>query len=170
MDEGKAGFVMRQLFIFYDDRCGLCTWARRWLIRQPAFLELEFIPRSSARSARLFAHLSQDHANDELVVISDEGGVYRGEKAWIMCLYALQEYREWSLRLAQPWLFPLARQTFSLISSGRARLSRWLDLASDAEIVETLRHQPPRLCHVQPTQKPPLNRVSSPTTDGGIAG
>jgi predicted DCC family thiol-disulfide oxidoreductase YuxK len=130
---------MRRLFVLYDDRCGLCTWARRWLSRQPAFLEFVFIPKGSALALRIFPDLAGPDAVDDLVVVSDDGGVYREARAWIMCLYALEEYREWSLRLAQPLLFPLARQTFALISTGRQRLSAWLDLASDAEIANTLR-------------------------------
>lgn len=130
---------MRRLFVLYDDRCGLCTWARRWLSQQPAYLELEFIPKSSAWALRTFPELASPDAVDDLVVISDVGGVYREAQAWIMCLYALEDYREWSLRLTQPLLFPLARQTFALISTGRQRLSRWLNLASDAEIANTLR-------------------------------
>lgn len=129
---------MRRLFVLYDDRCGLCTWARRWLSRQPAFLELIFIPKGSPWATRLFPDLSAPDAVDDLVVVADDGGVYRDARAWIMCLYALQEYREWSLRLAQPLLFPLARQTFALISTGRHSLSAWLDLASEAEIAEAL--------------------------------
>jgi hypothetical protein len=75
-----------------------------------------------------------------LVIVSDDGAVYRDAHAWIMCLYALQDYREWSLRLAQPALLPLARKGFSLLSRNRGRISRWLQLASETEIVETLHH------------------------------
>ena len=58
--------------------------------------------------------LRQTVSDLELVVVDDSGGVYRNGSAWIMCLYALREYREWSLRLATPALFPLARQAFAL--------------------------------------------------------
>jgi predicted DCC family thiol-disulfide oxidoreductase YuxK len=130
---------MRRLFILYDARCGLCTWARRWLSRQPAFLEMTFVPARSEWAERLFPDLGKWSEADELIVVSDEGGVYRGGSAWIMCLYALQEYREWSERLARPMLLPLARQAFALVSKRRRDLSRWLDLASEAEMAETLR-------------------------------
>ena len=33
----------------------------------------------------------------------------------------------------------MAREAFALISKQRRRISRWLDLASEVEIVETLR-------------------------------
>ena len=50
------------------------------------------------------------------MVVSDEGAVYRDGSAWIMCLFALEEYRDWANRLAHPLLRPLARQAFALLS------------------------------------------------------
>jgi predicted DCC family thiol-disulfide oxidoreductase YuxK len=131
---------MRRLYILYDARCGLCSWARRWLARQPAYLDLTFIPAASEQAIRLFPGLSRPGQVEELVVISDDGAVYRDGRAWIMCLYALEDYREWALRLAHPLLLPLARQAFALLSKQRRRVSHWLDLASEVEIAETLRH------------------------------
>ena len=130
---------MRRLFVLYDSNCGLCTWARRWLSRQPAFLELVFIPAGSEWETRMFPGLSAEGQVEELVVVADDGGVYRDARAWIICLYALCEYREWSLRLSRPLLLPLARQAFALLSKRRKDLSRWLDLASEAQMAETLR-------------------------------
>jgi predicted DCC family thiol-disulfide oxidoreductase YuxK len=129
---------MSRLYILYDPRCGLCSWARRWLARQPAFLDLSFLPAGSDRAVQLFPGLTRPGEVEELVVISDDGAVYRDSRAWIMCLYALEDYREWALRLAHPLLLPLARQAFALISRQRGRISRWLDLASEVEIAETL--------------------------------
>jgi predicted DCC family thiol-disulfide oxidoreductase YuxK len=147
---------MRRLFVLYDERCGLCSWARRWLARQPAFLELSFLPAGSALAAARFPGLVRPGRPEELVVVSDDGGVYRDGSAWIMCLYALQEYREWSLRLAGPTLFPLARQAFALVSRQRGRVSRWLNLASEVEIAETLRHVPEPPCVLPPVVLEPL--------------
>jgi predicted DCC family thiol-disulfide oxidoreductase YuxK len=130
---------MQRLFILYDPRCGLCSWARRWLARQPAYLDLTFVPAGSERALQLFPGLTRPGEVEELVVVSDDGAVYRDSRAWIMSLYALEEYREWALRLAHPVLLPLARQAFALLSRHRRRISRWLGLASEAEIAETLR-------------------------------
>jgi hypothetical protein len=109
---------------------------------------LVFIPAGSARAARLFPELAGSNEPEELVVISDEGGVYREALAWIMCLYALQEYRDWSIRLARPLLIPFARQAFTLISKRRRGISRWLELASEAEIAETLQSVAAPACDV----------------------
>lgn len=130
---------MDRLYVLYDARCGLCSWAKRWLLRQPTLIELSFIPAGSALAERLFPGLARPgEPAEELVVISDQGGVYRNGSAWIMCLFALEAHREWANRLAHPLLRPLARQAFALLSKQRSRISRWLSLASEAEIAETL--------------------------------
>jgi predicted DCC family thiol-disulfide oxidoreductase YuxK len=132
---------MEKLYVLYDSRCGLCTWAKQWLMRQPSSIHLTFIPAGSRLAGQLFPGLDRPgECPEELVVVSDDGGVYREGSAWIMCLFALEEYRDWANRLAHPLLRPLARQAFALLSRERSRISRWLSLASEVEIAETLRH------------------------------
>ena len=55
-----------------------------------------------------------------------------------MTLWALQEYRAWSLRLARPGLLPLARNAFEMVSSNRHVLSRILRLKSERDVAEAL--------------------------------
>jgi predicted DCC family thiol-disulfide oxidoreductase YuxK len=129
---------MQRLYVIYDGRCGLCRLARQWLDRQEQLVELEFLAAGSFAATRLFPTLSDTDRPEELIVVSDEGGVYRGGHAWIMCLYALEEYREWAERLSSPALLPLARQGFAMLSKQRGRISRWFGLASEHEIVEAL--------------------------------
>jgi predicted DCC family thiol-disulfide oxidoreductase YuxK len=140
---------MQRLYILYDPRCGICSWARRWLARQPAYLDLTFVPAGSEQALQLFPGLTRLGEVEELVVVSDDGAVYRDSGAWIMCLYAVQEYREWALRLAHPLLRPLARQGFALLSRQRGRISRWLNLASEIEIAEALRHVDAPACTLE---------------------
>jgi predicted DCC family thiol-disulfide oxidoreductase YuxK len=129
---------MKRLTVLYDASCGFCVRCRRWLLAQPQLLDLDFVAARSPEAARRFAELDGEAETDELVVVSDEGGVYRGARAWIMCLYALAEYREWSLRLARPSLLPFARRAFEAISRNRRRLTRLLRLGSDEEVASTL--------------------------------
>jgi predicted DCC family thiol-disulfide oxidoreductase YuxK len=142
---------MERLFVLYDARCGLCSWAKRWLMRQHALIDLRFIPAGSALAERLFPGLTRPgDPPEDLVVVSDQGAVYRDAGAWIMCLFALEAYREWANRLAHPLLRPLARQAFSLLSKERSRISRWLSLASEVEIAETLGQINVPACTPQP--------------------
>jgi predicted DCC family thiol-disulfide oxidoreductase YuxK len=133
---------MERLYVLYDERCGLCSWAKRWLMQQPTLIHLSFIPAGSDCARNLFPDLyaCSGEPPQELVVVSDEGAVYRDCSAWIMCLFALEHYRGWANRLAHPLLRPLARQSFALLSRQRSRVSRWLSLASESEIADTLRH------------------------------
>jgi predicted DCC family thiol-disulfide oxidoreductase YuxK len=158
---------MDYLYVLYDSRCGLCSWARRWLLRQPQLIGLRFIPAGSPLAARLFPGLGRpDDAPEELVVVSDQGGVYREASAWIMCLFALEEYREWANRLAHPLLRPLARRAFSLLSRQRSRISRWLSLASEVEIAQTLSQviEPP--CDLP---RPPMGQASGQGADSSTS-
>ncbi len=142
---------MERLYVLYDSQCGLCSWAKRWLLRQPALIDLRFIPAGSGLAERLFPGLTRTgDPPQELVVVSDQGAVYRNGSAWIMCLFALEGYRDWANRLSHPLLRPLARQAFSLLSKQRSRVSRWLSLASEVEIAETLSQINVPACMPQP--------------------
>lgn len=131
---------MKTLTVLYDFNCGLCQRARRWLEAEPKFLALEFIPAGSDHARYRFPSLSLSLPDkvEELVVVADDGGVYRGDRAWIMCLYALTEYREWALRLATPRLLPLARSAFQLISEHRIRISKLFHLYTEDGVAEQL--------------------------------
>jgi len=114
---------MKRLYVFYDGECGLCRRCREWLMNQPAYLELKFHPFQSEEAHRLCPELERFHPDRQLILLGDEGGIYAGENAWLMCLYALRNYREWSLRLAVPTLKPLAQRLCMTISHNRLALS-----------------------------------------------
>jgi predicted DCC family thiol-disulfide oxidoreductase YuxK len=124
---------VRSLTVLYDARCGLCSNARRWLEGQPQIVPLELLAADSEEARRRYPTLAEAEP-EELVVVSDEGDVYRGPHAWIVCLWALQDYREWSFRFARPALLPMARGIVEWVSTRRHRLSRALGLMSDQEI------------------------------------
>ncbi len=122
---------MTRLTVLYDATCGLCVRSRSWLQTQPKWIELEFLPARSPEARRRYPELVGEAMPKEPIVVSDEGGIYRGAEAWIMCLYALVDYREWSLRLARPALLPLARRVFEWVSENRRDISRRLLLAAE---------------------------------------
>ena len=117
---------MKRLTILYDMRCPLCRRCRVWLERQPAFVPLVFLLLQSAETECRFPGIGKLHPEKEMVVISDTGDVWQGGSAWVMCLWALREYREWAQRLAHPALLPLARRACEVVSENRYRLSRWI--------------------------------------------
>ena len=92
----------------------------------------------AAETGCRFPGIERFHPNEQLLVVSDEGDVYQGSHAWIMCLYALREYRAWSQRLASPLLLPWARRVCELVSENRLSLSGWLQRLDDARLREEL--------------------------------
>jgi len=125
---------MRRLYVLYDPTCGLCTRVKIWLTRQPAYVAIHPIAMGSPAAARLFPALPKSDKQGELVVVSDAGGVYFGDHAWIMCLYALREYRTMAKRLSSPALLPLAREAFTFISRYRHSISGWLGTVPETEM------------------------------------
>jgi predicted DCC family thiol-disulfide oxidoreductase YuxK len=120
---------MKRLYVLFDQECALCQSCGRWLVRQEAFIELRVIPLQSPEISQRFPGLKewdQLDLREKLVVVSDEGAVYQGQYAWIMCLYALRDCREWSQRLAHPALLPFARRVCELVSRNRLAISRFL--------------------------------------------
>jgi hypothetical protein len=64
---------------------------------------------------------------DQLVVVADDGRVWAGTSAFLLCLWALRDWREWSFRLSGPAFAPLAESFFRFISAERRRLARVFD-------------------------------------------
>lgn len=93
---------------------------------QPVYLPLIFHPFQSEEARRLCPELPRFQPERQLVLLSNEGGVYLGEDAWLMCMYALREYRVWALRMAAPALKPLAHRLCIAISHNRLALSNAL--------------------------------------------
>jgi len=144
---------MRKLYVLYDGRCELCRRLQEWLLRQDAWLELQVLPANSPRAGALFPGLERIASAEDLAVVSDEGGVYLNNRAWIMCLYALREYRGWANRLSHPLLEPLARQAFASLSRNRLAISRWM-ASSNPEIAEQLRQVTLEPCSTGPGPEP----------------
>ena len=113
---------MRELTVLYDPQCGLCRRAQAWLMSKTKYLELVFVPASSDEARSRYPQLDHSLTLTDLTVISDDGAVYSGPKAWLMCLWALREYRDWAIRLSSPELLPTAKRVISTVSQNRYQL------------------------------------------------
>jgi predicted DCC family thiol-disulfide oxidoreductase YuxK len=146
---------VKRLFVLYDSHCEFCRRCRVWLGRQPAYVPLVFLPFQSAEAECRFPGLRDLEPEKEIVVISDAGDVWQGEAAWVTCLWALQEYREWSQRLAHPALLPFARRLCELVSTHRYQLSHWLGgSTTDEDIQRRLASMPAPSCESEGYCKP----------------
>lgn len=143
---------MRALYVLYDSSCGLCSWLKKWCLDQPAYVDLVFVATGTPAADRILP-IERGRPAEELVLVSDEGAVYRGNAAWLMCLWALEEYRAWANRLASPGLLPLAREAFHMLSNRRGGITRALGLRSDREIAEELRRWPVVGCHAEERER-----------------
>lgn len=132
---------MKSLYLLYDENCELCKRLKDWLLGQRCWITLRVLPAMSDSSRAMFPGLERIAGATDLVVVSDAGEVYLNNHAWIMCLYALEEYRDWALRLASPVLLPFARRAFDTISKNRAALARWIG-ASEQELAAELKIVP----------------------------
>ena len=116
---------MKTLTVFYDANCGMCCAVRKWMTSRPAYISLRFIALQDKKARDICPTLDEYHPEREIVAMGDRGEIYTGGKAWVMCLWALREYRELSLRMGSPLFLPLAKRVCNLISKNRMRLSRW---------------------------------------------
>jgi predicted DCC family thiol-disulfide oxidoreductase YuxK len=136
---------MRYLTLVYDRQCGLCARLGLWLAAQPKWIGIRLLSSNVASS--VYPMLAPRIASEELVVVSDDGAVYLGDHAWLMCFYALKDYRSWAKRLSTPALLPLARSAFAILSANRRQVSQWLQLRSDDELAVQLNAVQPPTCY-----------------------
>ena len=115
---------MHVLTVLYDPQCGLCRRAHEWLRKQPKLVELIFIPCKSEEARRRYPQLNHELTQKDLTLVSDDGAIYFGPKAWLMVLWALSRYRDWAYRLSSPELLPTTKRVVSLVSQNRYQIGR----------------------------------------------
>lgn len=119
--DGRHPSVPRALTVLFDPGCALCRRCRAWMLGQAAYVKLDFVPATSPAARERFGDLPW--LGDELVVVGDSGEVWVGPAAFLTCLWALVEWREWSYRLAGSTLSAVAERFFYVISKNRASLA-----------------------------------------------
>jgi predicted DCC family thiol-disulfide oxidoreductase YuxK len=102
--------VITRLTVLYDAGCGVCRTARTWLASRAQLVPLEFVPAGSDEARRRYPALDPAETLADITVVADDGGVYTGDSAWIICLWALDGYRGLAARLTRPDLRPTARR------------------------------------------------------------
>ncbi|SEG62106.1 Protein of unknown function, DUF393 [Actinacidiphila yanglinensis] len=100
---------LRALTVLYDPHCGLCAFAAGWLARQRQLVPLVLVPAGSAEARTRFPELDHAATAKDVTVVGDHGQVYRGDSAWIVCLWALADHRRFSHTLTSPAGRRLAR-------------------------------------------------------------
>jgi predicted DCC family thiol-disulfide oxidoreductase YuxK len=111
----------QSLEVLFDPGCALCRRCVNWMQHQVSYVPLRFVPCAGAEAQARYGDIPW--LGDELVVVSDTGEVWVGPAGFLTCLWALEEYREWSFRLAGPAFAPLAERFFLALSQRRRALS-----------------------------------------------
>jgi predicted DCC family thiol-disulfide oxidoreductase YuxK len=114
----------RSLTVLFDPGCVLCRTCMRWMQHQSSYVPLSFVSCTGEEARARYGDIPW--LGDELVVVGDGGEVWAGPAAFLTCLWALEDYREWSFRLAGPAFAPLAERFFLLLSKQRGALSAFL--------------------------------------------
>jgi predicted DCC family thiol-disulfide oxidoreductase YuxK len=60
----------------------------------------------------------------DLVVVDNQGNVWAGPAAFLMCLWATVHYRSWSYRLSGKTFAPLAERFFLFVSHNRRAIGK----------------------------------------------
>jgi predicted DCC family thiol-disulfide oxidoreductase YuxK len=145
---------MEKLYVLYDPKCELCCRLKNWILVQRSWIGIALVDQGSEKAKRLFPDLERIATKEDLAVISDEGAVYLNDRAWIMVMYAMVEYRDWASRLTHPLLMPLARQAFAALSKNRHWLSKMLSSENEEAIAGELRKVELEPCALTPTSAP----------------
>ncbi|MFZ5890744.1 MAG: thiol-disulfide oxidoreductase DCC family protein [Myxococcota bacterium] len=109
------------LTILYDPTCNLCERCCHWMLSQPSYVPLRFVPCTGNEAKEKYGDLPW--LGSELIVVSDRGEVWAGPAAFLTCLWALVEWRPWAFRLAGPAFAPLAERFFLMLSNRRRAFS-----------------------------------------------
>lgn len=107
------------LTVWFDGDCGFCRRVATWLDAQPKFVPVRCVAAQQAHAHGCPLDLPTLLA--QVTVTADDGAVWRGSNAWIVVLWALRNYRGWSLRFAKPRWRPWAERLFA----GIAGVAAW---------------------------------------------
>jgi predicted DCC family thiol-disulfide oxidoreductase YuxK len=132
--------------VLYDAACGLCTFAKDWIREQASLVGIRFLAAGSTEAQRVFPQIPAG----ELAVVADTGEVWLGNHAWIVCLWALRDYRNLAFRLTSPALLRMAREAFVAVSKNRLALSSMLGLRDAREMEQQLRKVAAPRCQTAP--------------------
>lgn len=146
--EKRGGFVIPDgvggITVFYDGRCGMCCTFHEWVNRQERLFSIRFIPYQSREAEAVLPGIGRMDAGLEMIVRTDDGTLFRGAEAWVLCLFALSEYRAWARRLSHPRLLPMAKKVCVHLANNRRALSKVFFRKKDVEVAAALHRMPPR--------------------------
>lgn len=131
---------VKKIEVFYDGRCGMCCSFHEWIHRQERAFQIDFVPYQAERAEEVFPGIHTLDPAREMIVRADNGEIYRGAEAWVMCLYSCANHRDMAKRLARPAMLAVAIRVCHLLAANRHGLSKVFFRRKDKEVRKTL-HQ-----------------------------
>jgi predicted DCC family thiol-disulfide oxidoreductase YuxK len=110
------------LTVLYDERCPLCRRLKEWLGQQPTIAAVEFVAADSHIAHTRFPALDHARTTRVLTVVTSEGAVYEGERAWLVCGWALPAWQPITEHFGSGVRLRAARVAARLIDGYRHRL------------------------------------------------
>ena len=89
------------LTVLYDSQCPVCRRARSWVAGQSTLVPIEFVAAGSQAAQQRYPDLDHGATLRDITVLDDEGRFYRGDRAWIMVLWAVASTRALAVDVAQ---------------------------------------------------------------------
>lgn len=121
-----------QLTVIYDPDCELCRRCKGWMISQPQLVPILF---TEATNPAVLSWAGRSvPVGKELVVVSETGLTWSGADAFLVCLWALKDYRTLANTLQRRGLSHVARKLFLGISHGRSWVSPMLGTSEDVPV------------------------------------
>jgi len=113
------------LTVLYDPTCPTCSRARLWLESRAQLVRLDFVAAGSDEARTTFPHIDHARTLNEITVISDDGEIFVDDNAWVVCLWALRDYRRVASLMTTPALRPMARRVITMVSERVAEQRAW---------------------------------------------
>jgi predicted DCC family thiol-disulfide oxidoreductase YuxK len=117
---GRRG--TRSLTALYDERCPLCRRLKAWLAEQPTLAPVSFVAAGSAAARARFPELDHERTTVVLTVVADDGAVYEGERAWLVCAWSLPGWQPVTEHLGTGLRLRLVRVAARAVDGYRHRL------------------------------------------------
>jgi len=112
LDRGVRPHV-RAMTVLYDPDCPVCRASKRWMLLHRPLIDVRFVAVNSRLAHQRFPQLDLAACVREITVVTDTGHVYRGEAAFVMCLWSLRRTRSLALQMARGHRAPILRAMVS---------------------------------------------------------
>jgi predicted DCC family thiol-disulfide oxidoreductase YuxK len=110
------------LTVLYDPRCPLCRRLRSWLAGRATLVPVELVAAASPEARRRFPYLDHLRTITVLTVVAADGAVFEGERAWLMCAWALPSWQALAERLGSGPAQSMVRVLVRAVDGYRHRL------------------------------------------------